>query len=348
MATLKDRQEAMNKVHPFGLPLWKPALYKKSRSIVRKANNALHSSPSSTPELFLNPGNVLWLLLFGWWLSLVTLLLSIITFIFNGRPYSLLLKELSLYLLWPFGKYVERQAEITSTQLDHVSSEEMTGLLSFTKKEQRQSNNLKNIYDLGLRGCVYYALFLLVLAPLLSLVSIICWMAVVSVPMAKLNYILVCHLYQNPLSLRFKSAHSRLSEHSHTTEPYIILLCNYQAIGFQYYKYTLDGINIMFINLIPLVFFVILDDYVLKHHFKESFITASVTIFSLSLVSVIPLSYFIGMSVSSISAQSSMGVGAVINATFGKGVLVEGALIGSLLAGVLLMPGFSMISGGVK
>lgn len=153
----------MNKVHPFGLPLWKPALYKKSRSIVRKANNALHSSPSSTPELFLNPGNVLWLLLFGWWLSLVTLLLSIITFIFNGRPYSLLLKELSLYLLWPFGKYVERQAEITSTQLDHVSSEEMTGLLSFTKKEQRQSNNLKNIYDLGLRGCVYYALFLLVL-----------------------------------------------------------------------------------------------------------------------------------------------------------------------------------------
>jgi Ca2+:H+ antiporter len=58
-----------------------------------------------------------------------------------------------------------------------------------------------------------------------------------------------------------------------------------------------------------------------------------------------------------------MGLGAVINATFGsiieiilyavalvsgKSALVEGALIGSILAGVLLMPGCSMISGAVK
>ena len=69
------------------------------------------------------------------------------------------------------------------------------------------------------------------------------------------------------------------------------------------------------------------------------------------------------MGVSSVSAQSSMGVGAVINATFGsiieiilyavaliggKSELVEGALIGSFLAGVLLMPGCSMLSGAVK
>jgi Ca2+:H+ antiporter len=66
---------------------------------------------------------------------------------------------------------------------------------------------------------------------------------------------------------------------------------------------------------------------------------------------------------SCVSAQSSMGVGAVINATFGsiieiilyavaiisgKSALVEGALIGSFLAGVLLMPGCSMVSGAVK
>jgi Ca2+:H+ antiporter len=58
-----------------------------------------------------------------------------------------------------------------------------------------------------------------------------------------------------------------------------------------------------------------------------------------------------------------MGVGAVINATFGsiieiilygvalvsgKSDLVEGALVGSFLAGVLLMPGCSMVSGGIK
>jgi Ca2+:H+ antiporter len=86
-------------------------------------------------------------------------------------------------------------------------------------------------------------------------------------------------------------------------------------------------------------------------------------IFFLCLLSIIPLSYFIGMAVASISAQSSIGMGAVINATFGsiieillysialtqsKGRLVEGSIVGSLLAGVLLMPGMSMCSGALR
>jgi calcium/proton exchanger cax len=69
------------------------------------------------------------------------------------------------------------------------------------------------------------------------------------------------------------------------------------------------------------------------------------------------------MAVASISAQSSIGMGAVINATFGsiieiilysimlsekKGHLVEGSIVGSLLAGVLLMPGLSMVSGALR
>lgn len=186
-------------------------------------------------------------------------------------------------------------------------------------------------------------------------------MCVVTVPMSKLNYILVRHLRRHPLSLRFRSKPSQLT--GGLGQPTVILLCTYQAFGWQYYKYTYDGINIMFINLIPLVFFVIFDDYVLKDHFPTSFITSPKMIFGLSLASVIPLSYFIGMGVSSVSAQSSMGLGAVINATFGsiieiilysvslmagKSSLVEGSLIGSILAGVLLMPGFSMVSGAVK
>lgn len=200
------------------------------------------------------------------------------------------------------------------------------------------------------------------------LVSTICWMCVITIPMAKLNYILVRHLYRHPLALRFKSSPSGLSSAAATNissgKPSVILLCTYQAIGLQYYKYTFDGINILFINLMPLVFFVIFDDWVLKKHLPAgTFITLPATVFSLSLASVIPLSYFIGMGVSSVSAQSSMGVGAVINATFGsiieiilyavaliggKSALVEGALIGSFLAGVLLMPGCSMVSGAVK
>ncbi|KAI8878279.1 hypothetical protein K501DRAFT_228679, partial [Backusella circina FSU 941] len=366
--TLKDRQEAMNKSHPFGLPLWKPALYKKSRSVVRKANKALHSSPSSSPELFLNPGNILWVLLIGWWLTLIVLVLSLIMTLIpcGGYKYGLVLWELGVYLLWPFGRYVERQVDITPSQVGNSADEE-TGLINGdkhgkTKKKKSIVKRLADIIKLGPAGCVYYLLFTLFIAPLLYLVSAICWMCVISIPMAKLNYILVRHLRRHPLSLRFKSNPS--SQLAVTTaKPTVILLCTYQAIGLQYYKYTYDGINVMFINLMPLVLFVIFDDYVLKHHLPGTFISSPIFVFILSLASVIPLSYFIGMGVSSVSAQSSMGVGAVINATFGsiievilysvalvggKSQLVEGALIGSFLAGVLLMPGCSMLSGAVK
>lgn len=150
------------------------------------------------------------------------------------------------------------------------------------------------------------------------LVSAICWLCVITIPMSKLNYILLRHLRRYPLSLRFKSSPSGHADMVHSGRPVVILLCTYQAVGLQYYKYTYDGINIIFINLIPLVFFVIFDEYILKHYFPDSLITSPPVVFSLSLSSVIPLSYFIGMGISSVSAQSSMGIGAFLNASFGR------------------------------
>ena len=71
----------------------------------------------------------------------------------------------------------------------------------------------------------------------------------------------------------------------------------------------------LFINLLSVVIFAILDYYFLKETMHwDSWITESNFIFCLSLFSIIPLAYFIGQAVASISAQSSMGVGAVINA----------------------------------
>ncbi|KAJ7046116.1 Alpha/Beta hydrolase protein [Mycena alexandri] len=86
--TLRDRRSLINVKHLFGLPIWKPALYKKSRSVTRYADEALHSVPSSRAERHLLPGNIFWVIAFGWWLSLVC-----------------------WYLVWPFGKYVEGEAD---------------------------------------------------------------------------------------------------------------------------------------------------------------------------------------------------------------------------------------------
>lgn len=152
----------MNKSHPFGLPLWKPALYKKSRSVVRRANRALHSSPSSSPELFLNPGNILWLLIFGWWLALVTLAASLVMSLipFGGKKYALVLFELSVYLFWPFGRYVERQVEITPSQFGASSLDEEASLLRNNQsKRPLLSESIISVLKLGPAGCIYYILY---------------------------------------------------------------------------------------------------------------------------------------------------------------------------------------------
>lgn len=169
----------MNKSHPFGLPIWKPALYKKSRSVVRKANRALHSSPSSAPELFLNPGNILWFIIFGWWLTLIILCTSVIFMVipFGGLQYSRVLRELAFYLLWPFGRYVERQVEISPTHIGGVSSDsilnnshqddEETGLLFSSKSRKSRSSilmkSIVNFIKLGPAGIIYYIIFSVVI-----------------------------------------------------------------------------------------------------------------------------------------------------------------------------------------
>lgn len=262
---------------------------------------------------------------------------------------------------------------------------------------------------------VYWPTFVSIIAPLMLFVCVICWGLVITIPMAKLTWVLFKLLAFRPLEINFRSApkisvpvphdspgsedesgdttltggtptspgeftmrRARLTagQVAPTSGPKsTVLLCIYRAVGLHYYKYTIGGVNIMFINLLPLVFFAIIDGLLLLPAVERAHengrhisplleaITSQALIFVLGLASVIPLSYFIGMAVASISAQSSIGMGAVINATFGsiieivlysialtqgKGRLVEGSIVGSILAGVLMMPGASMCSGAFK
>ncbi|THH20562.1 hypothetical protein EW146_g836 [Bondarzewia mesenterica] len=484
--TLKERQSLINVEHPFGLPIWKPALYKKSRSVTRYADQALHSIPSAQAERHLLPGNILWTLCFGWWLAIVCFIVSAVLFILpqGGRRYASLVFGLGWYLGWPFGKYVEghlsddfhspadeesprsetethmyagsdgetirayspprnrdpavtpqpsnlppsipEHAQSVSWNSDVIPAE-TTSLLQHSNSKPTvvpldshksygatviSSSSSETIHASNVGDAIGKAAFWLFLisliTPLMLLVCLICWGLVITIPMAKLNWALIKHLFQHPTSIRFCSAPSSVllspqpstaeeaanisghhEEHITINHPRLsagqvapsgspdstVLLCIYRAIGWQFYKYTVGGVNIMFINLLPLVFFVIFDGFVLlpiaEQHEKTgghvpallALLASRALIFLLSLLSVIPLSYFIGMAVASISAQSSIGMGAVINATFGsiieillyaialtqgKGRLVEGSIVGSLLAGVLLMPGVSMCSGAIR
>lgn len=474
--TLKDRQSLINVEHPFGLPIWKPALYKKSRSVTRYADEALHSVPSAQAERHLLPGNVFWVVFFGWWIAIPCFAISALLYCVpqGGSRYASLVFGLGWYVAWPFGKYVEgditdesftpsdderpHSGDLTNSEpptpgtkpnskhstitprttfvhsqtvswtpavVDentplvaprplpiprpsksygaNMSSASLDSSVGVTKEGQRSADFLG-------KACFWFTLVTMI-APLLFVACVTCWAFIVTIPMAKLNWTLIKYLFEHPTSIRFCAAppavvisspspepvtaedgtqvpaqppqfsitHARLSEGQAAPSSGMpnsrVLLCTYRATGLKYYKYTVGGVNIMFINLLPMVIFAIIDGFfllrIVEHRHENNqhvpeflrVITSPALIFIMSLASVIPLSYFIGMAVASISAQSSIGMGAVINATFGslieiilygfaltesKGRLVEGSIVGSLLAGVLLMPGLSMCSGALR
>ncbi|KAI9820325.1 MAG: hypothetical protein M1827_005947 [Pycnora praestabilis] len=411
--TLKDRQEAINETHPFGIRIWKPALYKKSRSVQKTAEGDIHSSPGGRVSNWLQLFNIVWTILFGWWLALAAALGAVVCFIFGFTPgsmeYGKVLWGLAGYLLYPFGQFVKLEQD------EAYADEDQGEGRSISEYEQWQSGDLedgrlffgpiasrsligrsRNSLDsadetdslLGRTGrrrpvngddprnkrrffgrgqwtfgrVIYFIFFYGLITPLLLLVSLLCWFLVFWIPMGKVTILLFYHLRRHPLALSFHSdaAYSRGPSSPSSS----ILLCTYRAVGTKYWKYTVDGTNIFLINLIGVVLFVIFDYWVFDVALGLNiWLTHPAFIFTLSLFSIIPLAYFIGQAVASISAQSSMGLGAAINAFFstvvevflycvalnqGKGQLVEGSIIGSIFAGILFLPGLSMCFGAIK
>lgn len=388
--TLKERQDAINKSHPFGIRIWKPALYKKDRSVQKAVEGEIHSTPGRQSYASASPGNLLWTAVFGWWLAVLALLTALACRLMLGssasKHYARVYLGLARYLFYPFGQFVEMEVDANYAEEDRLIGRSVNHLQDLERQliERRRTASRENepllAGFLGARAhpsainpkrrafgrgkwsagrILFYLLFYTIIAPALLMVSTICWLTVFPVPMAKLCFLLVHHLRSHPLALSFHwSLETSLASSNRQRK---VLLCTYRAMGLRYYKYTVDGTNIFFINLFAVVLFVIGDEYILRPSLgHELWFTSSALVFVLSLLSIVPLAYFIGQAVASVSAQSSIGMGAAINAFFGsvveiflycvalnqgRSLLVEGSVVGSILAGILLMPGMSMISG---
>ncbi len=411
--TLRDRQQAINETHPFGIRIWKPALYKKNRSVEKTAEGDIHSAPGARVSQWLWVFNVIWTIFFGWWLALATAMGALVCFALWFTPgameYGRVLWGLAWYLLYPFGQFVKLAQDEAYADEDEGegrsiteyeqwqsgdledgrlffgpltsrsilgrrrssvdSANENDSLLGRTRRygieEQQGSKSKRRLFGRGqwtLGRVVFFIFFYFLIAPLLLTASLICWFLVFWIPMGKVTLILFYHLRRHPLALSFHydSAYSRSSSSPSSS----VLLCTYRAVGLKYWKYTIDGTNIFLINLIGVVLFAIFDYWVLGVTLGlRIWLVSPGFVFALALFSIIPLAYFIGQAVASISAQSSMGVGAAINAFFstivevflycvalnqGKGQLVEGSIIGSIFAGILFLPGLSMCFGAIK
>nr|POF04027.1 low affinity vacuolar monovalent cation/h(+) antiporter [Quercus suber] len=422
--TLKDRQEAINETHPFGIRIWKPALYKKNRSVQRNAEGDIHSAPGGRVSRWLFVFNILWSVLFGWWLCLVagiggvlSMALSVLQ-IPGCDQYGRVLLNLAHYLFYPFGKYVELEKDeaylhedegegrsiseyerwqtgdleegrlffgppdinrsIIGRRRDEVEdapADETDSLLGrSTARPSSTAENARNKTKKRLFGrgqwnigrVIFFLSFYCLIAPCLFVVSGLCWFMVFTIPMGKVTLLVFYHMRRHPLALSFHtdSHYSRIDGMPRAANGSVILLCTYRAVGLKYWKYTIDGTNIFLINLLGLVIFAIFDFFVLYEALGiRTWLTAPGLVFVLALASIIPLAYFIGQAVASISAQSSMGVGATVNAFFstvvevflycvalsqGKASLVEGSIVGSIFAGILFLPGLSMCFGAIK
>lgn len=412
--TLRDRQDAINVTHPFGIRIWKPALYKKGRSVQRNAEADIHSSPGLHVSNWLFLFNFAWTLVFGWWLALIAaaggLLCTLLGFDDSCKAYAHVLFHLSVYLLYPFGRYIKliqdeqyreedegegrsiseyeqwqtgdieegrlffgpttghstligrRRNSVDSTGGETTSLLGRDGRANIVHTDTSKSKRRlfgRGTWNLG--RVVFFVYFYGLLTPALFLASALCWFFVFTIPMGRVTLLLFDHLQRHPLALSFHSDNGNVRRPGESSQ---ILLCTYRAVGTKYWKYTIDGTNIFLINLLSLVAFTIFDYFVLVEMMGLKFwLTDQFFLFTLALLSIIPLAYFIGQAVASISAQSSMGVGATINAFFstivevflycvalkqGKAQLVEGSIIGSIFAGILFLPGLSMCFGALK
>ncbi|KAF4589802.1 calcium permease [Ophiocordyceps camponoti-floridani] len=412
--TLKDRQQAINQTHPFGIRVWKPALYKKDRSIQKTAQADIHSTPGGHVSRWLLLFNLVWTLCFGWWMAVLAAFGAVVCLLFaaapSGREYGRILWGLAGYLFYPFGKFVrlekdeaylhedahegrsvseyeqwqsgdleygrlffgpDRSRSIVGRSRRSLDSEpsETESLLGRGRRGESRSANVtgrrQRLFGRGewnIGRVIFFIFFWCLISPSLIVVSAICWFLVFWIPMGKVTILLFDHLRRHPLALSFES-HVRYTRAEDAPDS-SILLCTYRAVGSKYWKYTVDGTNIFLINLMAVVCFVIFDWLVLDRSLHlDNHITSPAFLFTASLLSIIPLAYFIGQAVASISAQSSMGLGAAVNAFFatvvevflycvalgqGKGQLVEGSIIGSIFAGVLFLPGISMCFGAIK
>ncbi|NXF51213.1 VNX1 protein, partial [Oceanites oceanicus] len=351
--------------YKFGFKKWKSHVtarpWEDRSEIVKELYsdlNVIRGSGGSTVTC----GNVLYLLLFGWWLSLLYVLVAALMFItVVGAPYGRLCWDLAGYFLWPFGKVIQKAEVPKSRQV--LGEGESSALLGGPVPRRWRPRCWADAGYWQRAGAVaWLCLGYPVLALAHGLVCVTAWLLVILIPVAKLSARTAARVLLLPPE-RVLVRRLRMTEVPLEGE---VILCCYRAVNPYYYKYAVDGINVFAVNLLPLVLVTLVVGYVDSHNR----LTSSPVKFTLALLSIMPLSYYIGMAIASISAQSNFAVGAVVNATFGsiteltfyitaliKGSregnrcyaeIVKSALTGTLVGCVLFIPGLCMVIGGIR
>lgn len=365
----------------FGFRKWKSHVTARPFEVRSDVVKELYSElnvikPHAGPGQFITLGNILYVLIFGWWVSLAYFLVSILMFItIAGVPYGKLCWKLCCYFLWPFGSSIHQvgntmrtcceQAPDCDCSLDPVDDSSPVLLPSPTEVpvQETAGRPIRTPYWRRFSTYVWLLLGYPLLVVIHSLACFISWILVFTIPVSKMNAVtlgVILLLPPEDVSISTTALRAHQGYESRA------LLCCYHAANWYYYKYTVDGINVFAVNLLPLVIIALIIGYI----DRENVYISSDAKFAVAIGSIIPLSYYIGMGIASISAQSNFAVGAVVNATFGSITeltfyitallrghraanpclqeVVKAALTGTLLGCILFIPGICMIIGGLR
>ncbi|KAK2842121.1 hypothetical protein Q5P01_012321 [Channa striata] len=343
----------------FGFRKWKSHVterpFEDRSEVVKELYSELNIIKRESGRL-ITCGNVAYVLLFGWWVSLMYFLVGILMFItVIGIPYGKLCWKLSCYFLWPFGNTIHKIGNTVRRCCEHApdcecntnGEEENSPVLLPSPTEvlvpEVPGHSLHTPYWHRFSTYVWLLVGYPPLVIIHTLACVLSWIFVVTIPVSKMNARTMGVILLLPPEDVSISICSQRKHQGYETKA---LLCCYHAANWYYYKYTVDGINV-----------------------ENKFASSDVK-FAIAICSIIPLSYYIGMGIASISAQSNFAVGAVVNASFGSITeltfyitallrghkaanqclqeVVKAALTGTLLGCILFIPGICMVIGGLK
>eukprot|EP01103_Thecamoeba_quadrilineata_P018943 TRINITY_DN7485_c0_g1_i1.p1 TRINITY_DN7485_c0_g1~~TRINITY_DN7485_c0_g1_i1.p1 ORF type:complete len:478 (-),score=24.82 TRINITY_DN7485_c0_g1_i1:1-1434(-) len=320
----------------FGIIPWRIAPTRTKKIVPKQSKDDDISQPS----------NYIWLP-FGIIISISYLFVGSLLYLsYFGIPHAHFCWRMSLYYLWPFGKFI--------IHISIDSDDERRRLLSVNSGKFHTLSELRFLpQDSDFYSLVQHFLWLLLsglfLIPLHIFCGLICWFLVFLIPMANLNLQAAAILHKSPLRIEVHKGYPGPGAN--------VVYCTYSAVNFYYFKYSVFSLNVVLVNLLPFVILSLIIGYLPTR-------VPALVIFIISAASILPLTYYIGLAVSSLVAQTSFLVAAIVSAVFGFSVeliiyitalfqpcmseFVQSGVIGSLLAMMLLLPGLSMVAGGIK
>ncbi|XP_013419015.1 putative cation exchanger C521.04c [Lingula anatina] len=302
-------------------------------------------------------GSFLYMVFFGWWMAVVYIFVAwLMRVTIIGKRYN---GTICFVAFWK--NHCKGELEISQNTQDYTDTPDS----SWTEEITEFMGRRKTFKWKSAGTCVWYVTGFPVLVLFHAISAALSWLFVLSIPTAKMNLRIITNvLRQDPDEIEIERSRPYKQNHlevlMYVHQPFRVLFC----------RYTVDGMNVILVNLLAFTLFALAFGYAMPG--KDD--TMELIQFTLALLAILPLAYYIGMALISISARSNFAVGAVLNASFGSVVtvalcvaalfasnkeadhaemicyqeLTKATLTGVLMVTLLLIPGLAMTVGGLK